>query len=70
MSATQLTTTRVGKPKRTIKPRENFADQEFVGSYKRQKNAENTEAGKNILEAAENTKVPKVEKSPAFVGFA
>jgi len=70
MSATQQTTTRVGKPKRTIKPRENFADQDFVGSYKRQKNAENTQAGKDLLAAAENTQVPKVEKSPTFVGFA
>ena len=65
MSAPQET--RVGKPKRQIKPRENSADQDFVGSYKRQKNAENTQAGKNILDAAQ---VPKVEKSPTFVGFA
>jgi hypothetical protein len=70
MSATQQTTTRVGKPKRTIKPPENFADQDFVGSYKRPKNAENTQAGKDLLAAAENTQVPKVEKSPTFVGFA
>jgi hypothetical protein len=55
------------KPKRTIKPRENFADQDFVGSYKRQKNAENTQAGKDLLKAAQ---VPEVEKSPTFVGFA
>jgi hypothetical protein len=42
-----------------------------VGSYpKRQKNAENTQAGKAILAAAGNTQVPKVEKSPTFVGFA
>ena len=67
MSATQQTTTRVGKPKRTIKPRENFADQDFVGSYKRQKNAENTQAGKDLLKVAQ---VPKVEKSPTVVGFA
>ena len=66
MSAPQQTT-RVGKSKRQIKPRENFADQVFEGSYKRQKNAENTQAGKNILDAAQ---VPKVEKSPTFVGFA
>jgi len=66
MSAPQQTT-RVGKPKRQIKPRENFADQDFVGSYKRQKNADNNQAGKDILAAAQ---VPKVEKSPTFVGFA
>ena len=66
MSAPQET--RVGKPKRTIKPRENFADQDFVGSYpKRQKNAENTQAGKDLLNLAQ---VPEVEKSPTFVGFA
>ena len=63
-------TTRVGKSKRPIKPPVNFADQDFEGSYKRPKNAENTQAGKDLLAAAENAQVPKVEKSPAFVGFA
>jgi hypothetical protein len=66
MSAPQQTT-RVGKPKRQIKPRQNFADQVYEGSYKRQKNAENTQAGKDLLKAAQ---VPEVEKSPTFVGFA
>ena len=60
-------TTRVGKSKRPIKPPVNFADQEFEGSYKRPKNAENTQAGKDLLNLAQ---VPEVEKSPTFVGFA
>ncbi len=59
--------TRVGKSARARKVPDNFADQEFVGSYKRNKNADNTEVGKKILAAAQ---VTEVEKSPTFVGFA
>ena len=67
MSATQQTT-RVGAlPKRKRKVPANFADQDFQGSYDRNKNAENTEAAKYILAAAQ---VPEVEKTPTFVGFA
>ncbi len=58
-------TTRVGK--RTIKSPGKYADHLLEISNKRKKNAENTQAGKNILDAAQ---VPKVEKSPTFVGFA
>ena len=59
--------TRVGKPKRPIKSPAKFADHHVEISNKRQKNAENTQVGKNILDVAQ---VPKVEKSPTFVGFA
>ena len=59
--------TRVGAPQRKRKPRQNYADEDFQGSYDRIKKKVNTEAGKNILAAAQ---VPKVEKSPTFVGFA
>ena len=68
MSATQQTTTRVGmKPKRTIKSPARLADHQLETSNKRRKKASNNEAAKNILAAAQ---VPKVEKSPTFVGFA
>ena len=59
--------TRVGAPQRKRKPRLNYADEDFQGSYDRNKNAVNTEAAKNILAAAQ---VPEVEKTPTFVGFA
>ncbi len=58
--------TRVGKKRRTRKAPTIFADQQFEGNYKRPKNTDNTEAGKNILAAAQ---VTEVEKSPTFVGL-
>ena len=63
----QQETTRVGKPKRPIKSPAKFADHHVEISNKRHKNAGNTQARKDILKAAQ---VPKVEKSPTFVGFA
>ena len=59
--------TRVGKERRPRKAPENFADQDFEGSYKHKKKGVNNEARKNILAAAQ---VPEVVKSPTFVGFA
>jgi hypothetical protein len=63
----QQETTRVGKPKRQIKSPARLADHQLEISNKRQRQAPNNEAAKNILAAAQ---VPKVEKSPTFVGFA
>jgi len=66
MSAPQETT-RVGKPKRQIKSPNKFADQQFEINNKRQNKADNTQAGKDLLNLAQ---VTEVEKSPTFIGFA
>jgi hypothetical protein len=59
--------TRVGAPQRKRKARQNYADEDFPGSYDRSKKTVNTQAGKDLLNLAQ---VPEVEKSPTFVGFA